>query len=44
MGGNDDALMQQIGQLAWRTLHQALSKESLPPVLLALTGKLMSPA
>jgi hypothetical protein len=44
MRGNDDALTQQSGQFARRSLHPALSKESLPPVLLALTGKLVSPA
>jgi hypothetical protein len=44
MRGNDDALTQQSVQFARLSLHPALSKESLPPVLLALTGKLVSPA
>ena len=44
MGGNDDALTQQRGQLARLSRYQTLSKKSLPPVLLALTGKVMSPA
>jgi hypothetical protein len=43
MRGNDDALTQQSVQLAWPSLHQALSKESLPPVLLALTSEVLSP-
>jgi len=43
MGGNDDALAQQGIQRAWLIFPEALSKESLPPVLLALTGIPMSP-
>jgi hypothetical protein len=39
MRGNDDALTKQSLQFARPSLHQALEKESLPPVLLALAGK-----
>ena len=44
MRGNDDALTKQSVQFARLSLHQALQKESLPPVLLALAGKNILPA
>ena len=44
MRGNDDALTKQSVQFARLSLHQALQKESLPPVLLALAGKGIFPA
>ena len=43
MRGNDDALAKHSVQFARPSLHQALEKESLPPVLLALTAKVLSP-
>lgn len=43
MRGNDDALTKQSLQFARPSGHQALEKESLPPVLLALTDKVLSP-
>ena len=43
MRGNDDTLTQQSGQFARLSLHSALSKESLPPVLLSLTGEVRPP-
>jgi hypothetical protein len=43
MRGNDDAFTRHSVQFARPSLHQALEKESLPPVLLALTAKVLSP-